>query len=429
MFELIIPLVLLLGLLVIGTPVGFAMAGAGIVGVWMVTEFDTMTALLGSRPHGTTQSFSLTALPMFILMAEFLGASTLVNKLFDAARSWVGRMPGGLAIASVGAGAGMGALSGSSAAATASLARICVPQMRKSGYDERLSLASVSSAGTLAAMIPPSIPLLMYGATTETSVVDLFSAGIIPGLLLALFFAITIAVWQWRRPDIAPFMPRASWRERLISLRHTLPALLLVAIVLGGMYAGIITTTEAGAFGALGALVVAVAFGGLRLKGILSALRRSVEITAAVFIIVIGAKIFTQFLTLTGVTQDLAAAISAADIPPMLVIVLILLVYTVLGCIMDAIGMLLLTLPVFFPIVVGLGFDPVWFGILVALIIELGMITPPVGLQVFITAGTTGGDIAAGFRGVTRFYFAVVAVAVLLIVFPAIATYLPSLRG
>jgi C4-dicarboxylate transporter, DctM subunit len=427
--ELILPIVLLLGLLVIGTPVGFAMAGAGVVGIWMVTDVDTLTALMGSRPHGSTQSFSLTALPMFILMAEFLGASTLINRLFDAARSWVGRMPGGLAIASVGAGAGMGALSGSSAAATASLARICVPQMRKSGYDERLTLSSVSSAGTLAAMIPPSIPLLMYGATTETSVVDLFSAGIFPGLLLALFFVITIAVWHWRRPDIAPYMPRASWRDRLASLQHTAPALLLVAVVLGGMYAGIITTTEAGAFGALGALIVAVCFGGLRWKGVLSALRRTAEITAAVFIIVIGAKIFTQFLTLTGVTQNLATAIGEANIPPMVVIVLILLVYTVLGCIMDAIGMLLLTLPVFFPLVVSLGFDPVWFGILVALVIELGMITPPVGLQIFITAGSTGGDVATAFRGVTRFYLAVIAVTVLLIVFPAIATFLPSLRG
>ncbi|MGX7729351.1 TRAP transporter large permease [Rhodococcus sp. 2H158] len=429
LFEVLGPVLVLIVLLALGTPVGFAMAGAGIAGLWAIDGFDTPAALLSTGPHGATQSFSLTALPMFILMAEFLGASTIVGRLFDAARAWFGRLPGGLAIASVGAGAGMGTISGSSVAATASLSRICIPEMRKSGYHDRLSLSSVASSGTLAVMIPPSVPLLMYGITTETSIVDLFTAGIVPGIILGLLFVGTIVVWQRMRPEIAPPTPETTWRERLESVRHTGPAILLVTLVLGGMYSGIVTATEAGAVGAFGALIVAMIFGGLRWNGILTSLRRTAEITAAVFIIVIGAKLFTQFLTLTGVTQSLTETIKESGIPPLLVIVLVFLVYAVLGCFMDGLGMMLLTLPVFFPLVVGLGYDPIWFGIMVVLVIELGLITPPVGINVYVASGASGGDLGVAFRGVTRFYLAAVATAALIIAFPTIVTFLPSLRG
>lgn len=429
MFEILIPIVLLLVLLAVGTPVGFAMASAGIIGVWLLVDFDLITALLRTGPHGSTQSFTLTALPMFILMAEFLSESTIVGRLFHAARMWFGRLPGGLAIATVGAGAGMGALSGSTLAATASLSRITVPEMRKSGYDDRISLASVASAGTLATMIPPSVPLLIYGVTTETSIVDLFSAGIIPGLILATLYALTIVIWQKMRPEVAPLTKKFSWRERFVGIGSTGPAILLVVLVLGGMYSGIVTATEAGAVGAVGALLIATAFGGLRWRGALNALRRTAEITAAIFVIVIGAKIFTQFLTLSGITQDLTTAISEAEIPAFAVLMVVLLTYVVLGMFMDAIGMMLLTLPVFFPLMMALGYDPVWFGVMVALVIELGLLTPPVGLSVYVAAGTTGGNLMTAFRGVTRFYGAAVVMAALLIAFPFLATYLPSLRS
>jgi C4-dicarboxylate transporter DctM subunit len=429
MIDLLIPMLILGVLLFIGTPVGFAMAAAGIVGIATLTSLDTSLALLATGPHTSTQSFSLTAVPMFILMAEFLGASTLVSKLFDTARAWFGRVPGGLAVASIGAGAGMGALSGSSVAATASLAGTTVPEMRKSRYDERLALGSVASAGTLATMIPPSVPLLIYGITTETSIIDVFSAGIIPGIILAIFFVGVVLMWQRKRPDIAPIGARVAWGERVASLVHTLPAILLVGLVLGGMYSGIVTASEAGAIGAIGALAVGMAFGGLRGKGMVAALRRTAELTAAIFIIVIGAKLFSQFMTLSGVTQNLAKFVSEGGFPPLLVLVIILLVYAVLGCFMDGLGMMLLTLPVFFPLVTGLGYNAVWFGIIIALVIELGLITPPVGLNVYVTAGSGRGDLGAAFRGVTRFYVAVVGLVVLLIAFPEIATWLPSLRG
>lgn len=428
MIDLIAPMLILAVLLYIGTPVGFAMAAAGVVGIASLTNLDVALALLATGPHTSTQSFSLTAVPMFILMAEFLGASTLVAKLFDTARAWFGRVPGGLAVASIGAGAGMGALSGSSVAATASLSGTTVPEMRKSGYSERLALGSVASAGTLATLIPPSVPLLIYGITTETSIIDVFTAGIIPGVILAVLFVGVVVVWQRMRPEIAPISPGTPWAERLASLVHTLPAVLLVVLVLGGMYSGIVTSSEAGAIGAIGALLVGMAFGGLRGKGIIAALRRTAELTAAIFIIVIGAKIFSQFMTLSGVTQSLAEFVSEGGFPPLLVLVVILLVYAVLGCFMDGLGMMLLTLPVFFPLIVELGYDPVWFGVIIAVVIELGLITPPVGLNVYVTVGSGKGDLGAAFRGVTRFYVAVVFLVVLLIAFPDIATWLPSLR-
>jgi C4-dicarboxylate transporter DctM subunit len=428
MIETVLPLASLLALLAIGTPVGFAMAGAGMLGIWMLTDFHIVENLARTGPHSSTLHFTLTALPMFVLMAEFLGSGTVATNLFSAARAWFGRLPGGLAVASVVAGAGMGAISGSSLASTASLTRICVPEMRKSGYQDLLSLPAVACAGTLAAMIPPSVMLLMYGITTETSIGDLFAAGILPGILIAAMFAVTILVWQRLNPEVAPKGEPYTWRERFASLTSTAPAILLVLLVIGGMYSGLMTATEAGALGAFGGLIVSVLMGGLRWEGIRDSMRKTVQVTAAVFVIIIGAKLFSQFLTLSGVVRAMAEAIEASNVPPIIVLVLIFAIYAVLGAFMDGLGMMLLTLPVFFPLIVDLGYDPVWFGVMVVLVIELGLITPPIGINVFVAAGNSGGDVGVAFRGATRFYSAVLTSAVILTAFPAIATYLPSIR-
>jgi C4-dicarboxylate transporter, DctM subunit len=429
MLEILLPLALLLALLAIGMSIGFAMAIVGFLGIAMMTGFDIGAALLATGPYSTTQSFSLTTIPMFILMAMFLNNSTVITQLFTAAKAWLGRLPGGLAIASIGAGAGLGAMSGSSVAATASLAGTTVPEMRRSGYSERLSLGAVASAGTLAPMIPPSLVLIVYGVATETSISDLFVAGVIPGLMIAVLYMAVIVIWQLLRPEIAPKAPKVSWGERFRALTGVGPALLLIAIVLGGIYSGVVTATEGGAIGAVGALLVGWFFGGLRGQGVLKALRRTVELTAALFIIVIGASILTQYITLTGLTQDLASFVERSGFPPLLILVIIILVYLVLGMFLDSAGMMLLTLPVFFPLVMSLGYDPVWFGILVALTCEAGLLTPPVGMNVYVTAATAGGRIADGFRGVMPFYGAMILMAVLLIMLPEIATFLPSLRS
>lgn len=428
MLEIIVPLTLLLALLALGTPVGFAMIGTGLLGIAMIWDLGSGLALLATGPRAATQSFTMAAIPLFILMAEFLGASTVIKQIFETARAWLGRLPGGLAVASVGAGAGMGALSGSSIAATASLAGTTVPEMRQSGYSERLSLGAVASAGTLAPMIPPSLVLIIYGVTTETSIADLFAAGIVPGLILAVLYCLVIIIWQLLKPEIAPKGPKTSWSERFRSLTGTVPALLLIVFVLGGIYTGIVTATEAGALGALGALVVGLLFGQLKREGILRALRRTVELTATLFIIIIGAKIFTQYVTLTGVTQSLSEYVQNAGFPPLLIILIIVLVYIVLGSFLDSAGMMLLTLPVFFPLVVSLGYDPIWFGILVALTCEVGLLTPPVGMNVYVTVASGGGRLGDGFWGVMPFYAACIVMAALLIAFPEIATFLPSLN-
>lgn len=428
LLEIVLPLALLLLLLGIGMSIGFAMIVSGLVGIVMLTDFSVGASLLATGPHTTTQSFSLTTIPMFILMAMFLSQSTVITQLFSAAKAWLGRLPGGLAIASIGAGAGLGAMSGSSIAATASLAGTTVPEMRKAGYSERLSLGSVASAGTLAPMIPPSLVLIIYGVATETSVSDLFMAGIIPGLMIAALYMTVIAAWQLLRPEVAPKVVKISWTERFRSLIGVFPALLLIVVVLVGIYTGWVTATEGGALGAIGALLVGWAFGGLRGAGVLVALRKTVELTASLFIIVIGAAILTQYITLTGVTQQLADFIERAGFPPLLVIIIILLVYLVLGMFLDSAGMMLLTLPVFFPLVMSFGYDPIWFGILVALTCEAGLLTPPVGMNVYITAATAGGRIDDGFRGVMPFYGAMIFMAVVLLMFPQIATFLPSLR-
>lgn len=428
MLEIILPTALLLLLLALGLSIGFAMVITGLVGIAMLTSFDVGVALLATGPHAATQSFSLTTIPMFILMAEFLSGSTIINQLFTAAKAWLGRLPGGLAIASIGTGAGLGAMSGSSIAATASLAGTTVPEMRKAGYSERLSLGSVASAGTLAPMIPPSLVLIIYGVATETSISDLFAAGIIPGLMIAALYALVIGIWQTLRPEIAPKAPKASWSLRFSSLVGVGPALLLIILVLGGIYTGMVTATEGGSIGAVGALIIGMLFGKLRWEGIKRALRRTVQLTASLFIIVIGAKLFTQYVTLSGLTQELVAFIERVGFPPLVVLIIIIVVYLILGMFLDSSGMMLLTLPVFFPLVMGFGYDPVWFGILVALTCEAGLLTPPVGMNVYVTTATAGGKLVDGFRGVTPFYGAMIVMAILLIAFPEIATFLPSLR-
>lgn len=427
MFELLIPTVLLLVLLALAVPIGFAMIVTGVIGLTLMVDLDFAADLLTTGPHASTQSYSMTTVPMFVLMALFLGESTIIKQLFRTASNWIGRWPGGLALASIATGAGVGAMSGSSIAATASLSGTTVPEMRRAGYSEPLALGAVASAGTLAPMIPPSLVLIIYGVATETSISDLFAAGIIPGLMIAALYGVVVVGWQILRPEVAPKAAKVSWPTRIRSLSGVIPSLILVIMVLGSIYSGIMTATEGGAMGAFGALLVGVVFGGLRAPGIWKAIRRTVELTASLFLIVIGAGIFTQYVTVTGITQQLSLWIQEAGIAPVMVIAIIFVLYLVLGAFLDSAGMMLLTLPVFFPLVESLGFDAIWFGIVVALACEAGLLTPPVGMNVYVTAATTGGSIIDGFKGVTPFYVAILLMGVLLVMFPGIATWLPSL--
>jgi C4-dicarboxylate transporter DctM subunit len=427
MVEIAVPLTLLFLLLAMGVPVGFSMAIAGFVGVYLIAGGEVAINILGSTPHSTTTSLLLTTIPMFVLMAEFLANGRIVNDLFMSASLWLRRLPGGLAIATVGAGAALGSLSGSSTASAASLARVAVPEMREHGYKEPLALGSVAIAGTLSAMIPPSVVLIIYGIITETSIGMLFVAGIIPGVLTAVLFCLVIAGWRWVSPSIAPAGPSASWRARFSSLSRVIPAVFLLVVVLGALYAGAVTATEAGALGALGALVVSVIFGGLRWEQAALAVSRTVKTTAMIFIIVIGATIFSQFLALSRVTAKLADVLAVASVPSIVILIAVILIYLVLGAFMDTIGMLVLTLPVFFPLLTALGYDAVWLGIIVIKVAEIGLVTPPVGMNIFVAAGSASGDIRDAFAGASRFILVEFIVLILIVAFPSLVTYLPYL--
>lgn len=412
-------LVLLVVLLVLGMPIAFAMGLAGAAGLWAVGGTETMMGILSAAPYRNTASWLLTAIPLFVLMAEVLSASRLSGAMFDAANKWVGRLPGGLAVATVATSAGFGAVCGSSTAATATMARTAVPEGRRLGYDAGLVTGTVAASGTLSILIPPSLILVIYGILTENSIGNLFVAGIVPGIATALAYALTIVLIVKRKPWLAPAgdAGRANWRERWGSLRELWPIVLLFAAVIGTLYGGVITVTEVAAVGAAGAIVVAgPLLRRLSWRDLLEALRRTTHTTALIFAIVIGAHILSYFLTLTMATQTLVGFVAEQRWSAGTVLAVLLAIYLVLGCLMDQLAILVLTLPIVYPLVTKLGYDPIWFGIIVTKTVEIGLITPPFGMNAFVAASLTGVPLRQVFRGLAPF---VAAELVLLAVFAA----------
>jgi len=428
--ELVVPTLLLVVLILIGVPVAFALSIAGAAGLLMTLGPDRMTGLVLTVPYSNVATFLLATVPMFILMAEFLNESDLTEVLYEVAHRWFGNFPGGLAITTTLASGGLAALSGSSTATAATMSKIAVPELRKYGYDDRLSFGTVSSAGTFAVMIPPSLGLIIYGILTETSIGSLFIAGILPGLLTIGSYIGVIFLWGLADPDvIGGSTVKYSWTERFSSLTNVWPALIIVFLVIGGLYLGIVTPTEAGALGAFGTFLVAVGLFGMRYTGTVDALQRTAETTTMIFMIVIGAVFFARYLTITGVTPAIIDFITSLPIGPISVLVLVLLVYVALGTMMDQLAILILTLPITFPLATSLGFDAIWFGILIAKTIEIGLVTPPLGLNVYIATGPMDVDADVGFRGSIRFIAADLVVLGILIAFPQISLYLPSIAG
>lgn len=428
--ELLLPTVLLVALILIGVPVAFALSISGTLGLILYLGIDKMAGLMLTVPYSNVAYFLLATVPMFILMAEFLNESDLTVVLYEAAHRWFGNIPGGLAITTTLASGGLAALSGSSTATAATMSSIAVPEMRKYGYDDRLSFGTVSAAGTFAVMIPPSLGLIIYGILTETSISDLFIAGIVPGILTITSYVLVIYLWGLSDPDvIGGETVKFSWSERFRSLLKVWPALLIVLLVIGGLYLGIVTPTEAGALGAFGTFVVAIGIFGMRFSGIVSALQRTAETTTMIFMIVIGAVFFARFLTVAGITPAVINFVTSLPISPILILVLLLLLYILMGTMMDQLAILILTLPITFPLAISLGFHPIWFGILIAKTIEIGLVTPPLGLNVYIATGPMEVDVDVGFRGALRFIAADIVVLGILILFPQLSLFLPGLGG
>lgn len=417
-------LVLLAVLLLLGMPIGFAMGLTGVVGIYAVGGPDTLLGIVAVTPYRQSASWILIAIPLFVLMAEMLASSRITGDLFAAMHRWVGHLPGGLAIAGVLAAAGLGAVSGSSTAATAALSKSVAPELLRAGYSPTLAIGTVASAGTLAIMIPPSVIMVIYGILTETSVGMLFVAGIVPGLLTVVAYATTIVLWARYVPHAAPATQRHGWRERFVALRGVWPMLVLFALVIGGLYSGIVTVTESAALGAAGAIVLAFWF--LRGEGfpaLRAALSRTAATTAMIFTIIVGAHVFSYFMTLTGTPQALLAYVDALQVAPWVIFAVMILIYLVLGCFMDQLAILVLTLPIVFPMIQRFGYDPIWFGIVLTKTVEIGLITPPLGMNCFVASSISRLPLSQVFRGVTPFIGAELVTIVLLIAVPGIVLW------
>lgn len=412
--------------LAIGIPVGVALAAVGMIGTSLMTSIGPMLSIIKTMPMSVGQSYELITIPMFILMAELIVVSGIANQLFESVAIWVGRLRGGLAVATAFAGAGFGAISGSSTAAAAALSSTSIPAMRKAGYENKFSCGVVAVSGTLSMLIPPSLALILYGIITEISIGKLLIAGIIPGIVVMLAIIATVHILLWRHPDWAPQSDGYSFAEKLAALVNVWPMILLIMLVTGVIYLGIATPTEAAGLGAFGALVITWAKGKLTRGSLAEALARSARATCMILLIVVGAHVFGIVLTLTQATQHFVAYAQSLDTSPYVILALILAVFIILGCFMDQVAILILAVPITAPVVIALGFDPIWFGVVVVVTAEIGMITPPLGLNAFIVSRYSGQPLLDVFRGVWPHILAHVAVIILLVVFPQLALWLPS---
>lgn len=416
---------LLLILLFIGMPIGFVLLSVGSLGIYFLSGYDALEGILSTTAYRSVNSFHFSAIPLFILMAHFISKSRIADDLFNGVLKWVGHAPGGAGVSTVFASAGFGALSGSSVAAASVMSQIAVPKMVESRYSPSLASGLVAtSTGTLAALIPPSIPLILYGIQTENSVGQLLIAGILPGLLIALLLSLTVVLIGIKQNSKTE---KYSWKERWLSLKNIWPAILLILTVLFVIYFGLATPTEAAAVGAVGALVIGLCLKRLNVKQIVESLMTTVRQTAMIFIIIVGAHVFAYYITLTGVGNDILNAITASGFPSWVILLLIIVMYLIIGMFLEVIGSMLLTLPLVYPLIIGLGYDPIWFGILLVILLEIGLCTPPVGMNLFVTSQHSGVPVMKVFTGSIPFIGVLLLTIVILIFFPEIVLFLPSL--
>ncbi len=426
----VIALIALVGLLLIRIPVGVALGGVSFIGIWIVVGPGAAWGILTSVPYDFVAHWTLSSVPMFLLMGYVCYHSQLTDGLFRIARAWLSWMPGGLAVASVGAAAGFSAVTGSSVACAAAMGRIAIPEMLRSGYDKGLASGTVAAAGTIGSMIPPSIILLLYGIFAELPNSKLFIAGVLPGLLTAVIYSVMIVGRVKLRPELAPAAAvQVTWGDRIASFRGTWPVVALIVGVFGGLFGGIFTPTEAGAIGAFLSFVIGFAQRTLTFEKIKLAVVETLVSTAAIFVIAIGANLLTRFLGLSGFTEMISDLVTGPGMTPLVLILGTMGVLLFLGCFLDPIGIMLLTLPVFLPAMESANIDLIWYGILMTKLLEIGLITPPVGLNVFVIKGIVGDLMPTEtiFKGILWFIAADLITVALLIAFPQISLYLPSL--
>ncbi|MGE0807626.1 MAG: TRAP transporter large permease [Burkholderiaceae bacterium] len=418
----------LLGLTFVGIPIAWAMIGIGFGGVALLRGVDPALAMAGQVAFETAMSYDLSVVPMFVLMGNLVNHARMSHQLYEAAHSFVGHRRGGLALATILSCGGFSAISGSSVATAATMAKVAIPSMRRFGYSSDFAAATVAAGGTLGILIPPSVVMVVYGILSRTDIGELFVAGILPGALAIVLYLVAIEWTVRRNPAVGPAGPRSTAAQRLALLRPVWPVALLFIALIGGLYAKVFTPTEGAGIGAFGALLLALGKRTLTLSSLLRVFAETVRTSAVMFAILIGGLMFANFVNLAGLTTTLQAWISSAEVAPLAVVFMIICIYLVLGCVLDSMAMIILTIPVFFPVVMQLGYDPVWFGVLVVMVVELALITPPVGMNVFVISGVFR-DIGTGriFRAVVPFIAVDLIRVSLLVLFPALALALPSL--
>ncbi len=423
--------VLILGLLFVllaaGMPIGFAMGLSAFIGTLLLIEPRAALELLGQTAYETAVTYDLSVVPMFLLMGYLAGGAGLSEALYRACNAWLGHRRGGLALATIGGCGAFAAICGSSLATAATMAQIALPEMRRYNYDDRLATGAVAAGGTIGILIPPSVLMVIYGLLTQTSIAHLFLAGMVPGILTVVGFMLAIAIMTRINPRLGPPAARFSARERLVASRGVWGPAALFSLVIGGLYLGIFSPTEAASIGAVGALALGIVNRGFDRRLLVNALSDAVKTTAMIFTILIGAILFNNFLILASMPNLVSGWITALPLGKTAILLVILAMYFVLGCLLDSLAMILLTIPIVFPIVSALGYDPIWFGVIVVMVVELGLITPPIGMNVFVIKGVARDvPLETIFRGVTPFIIAQIALLCILVAFPQIALWLPS---
>ena len=417
---------LLMVLIVLRTPIAVAMIVSGLAGTTAISGWSTALATLKQGPFERATSYTLVVIPLFVLMGYLASQSGLSASLFRAANVWLGHLRGGLAMATVVGCAGFGAICGSSLATSATMATVALPEMKRYRYADSLATGSVAAGGTLGIMIPPSIIFVLYGIMTEQSIGKLLLAGVVPGIVETVLFCVAIAIETALIPALGAPGPKATFRERLVALRGVWEVLVLFVIVIGGLYAGLATPAESAAFGVVGALVFGIAKRTLTWRGLLNALDQTVRTTSMIFLIIIGADLFGYFMALSQLPLAMATWLIHLNVGALGVLWIILALYLILGCVMDELAIILLTVPIFFPVVMQLGFDPIWFGVIIVVTVQIGLVSPPVGLNVFVIAGMARDvPIPRIFRGIMPFLAAMVVLLVLLTAWPDLALILP----
>lgn len=423
----IIGIVFLIVILFSRFPVAFCMALVGILGFGYLVAPAAALNIIAKDFYTVFSSYSLTVVPLFVFMGQILFHAGISRKLYDAAHAWLGHYKGGLAMATVGACASFSAICGSTNATAATMATVALPEMKRYKYGDELATGVVAAGGSLGILIPPSVIFIVYGIMTEQSIGKLFMAGILPGILLSALFILTIYIWVSINPQMAPKVEKQNFKVKIRSLTGLIEVIILFIAVMGGLFLGVFTPTEAGAVGALGGVVIPLVRRQLSWQGFLEAVYSSTVTTCMIFMIVSGATVFGHFLAVSTIPSVLSAWVVGLPLPPWAIMIVVMFFFFIGGCFMDALGMILLTIPIFFPVAVALGYDPIWFGVVIVLVTELGVITPPVGINVYVVSGIAK-DVRLEkiFKGAFPFVLTLLTYLVIMLIFPQIALFLPG---